>query len=379
MAHILFVTCYGGGNQGPEIGMAQALRERGHTVTFAGYEVQRERFEALGIPFMLLTRSSAAYLAHGGPRAAMDDVFASSDHLRDVPDAIAGTQCDALVVDCLQFGALAAAEDMRLPVAVLVHTAPGLIAGPGTRMDSLLLAPVNAMRGAAGKTPIAGLWEAWSSFLVLCATVPELDPLAGHMPASFKYVGPIFERAPVTGWRSPWPADDPRPLVLVSFSTYSLWDQSSRMQRTLTALADGPYRVLATTGNVDRSGLTAPENAVLVPYVPHAEIMSQAAVCVAHAGHGTLVAALAAGVPLVCLPNPVAEQPPLAAQVQALGAGIALDGDTCTPAEIATAVERVLTEPSCAATARRLAQVIAATPGATNSATHMEALIEQPR
>lgn len=377
MAHILFVTCYGGGNQGPAIGMAQALRERGHAVTFAGYEVQRERFEALGMPFILLARSSAAYLAHSGPRAALDDVFASSDHLRDVPDAVTATRCDALVVDCLQFGALAAAEDMGLPVGVLVHTAPGLIAGPGTRMESLLLAPVNAMREAAGKTTITRLWEAWTSFLVMCATVPELDPLAGHMPASFEYVGPIFERVPASGWQSPWPDIDPRPLVLVSFSTYSLWDQSSRIQRTLAALADRPYRVLVTTGNVDRSVLAAPENAVLVPYVPHAEIMSQAAVCVAHAGHGTLMAALAAGVPLVCLPNPVAEQPPLAAQVQALGAGIALDGDTCTPAEIATAVERVLTEPSYAATARRLAQVIAAEPGATNAPTLMEALVER--
>lgn len=41
MARYLFLTWDGAGNQPPAVGVAQALRERGHNVVFAGYESQR--------------------------------------------------------------------------------------------------------------------------------------------------------------------------------------------------------------------------------------------------------------------------------------------------------------------------------------------------
>jgi hypothetical protein len=52
------------------------------------------------------------------------------------------------------------------------------------------------------------------------------------------------------------------------------------------------------------SGIEVPENAVVVRYVPHGEVLPAAAATVTHAGHGTIAAALAHGVPLVCLPHP---------------------------------------------------------------------------
>lgn len=377
MAHILFVTWPGGGNQAPAIGLAQELQQRGHSVTFAGYEVQRERFEASGFPFIPLGRSAAAYRPDGELETLLTTVFASADHLHDVPEAVSRTGCECLVVDCVQFGALAAAEDAGLPAAVLVHTAPGLIAARDTRMDTLLRAPVNAMRVDAGKPPISTLWDAWEGFLTLCSTVVELDPLATQVPSFCEYVGPIFEHPPAASWHYPWAGDDPRPLVLVSFSTLWHWDQTSRIQQTLVALAERPYRVLVTTGSVDPNIFGAFDNAVLVPYVPHAEVISRVALCVTHAGHGTVTAALDAGVPLVCLPNQGADQMPLSAHIEALGAGHALDGEACTPAEIAAAVERLLTEPSYAIAARRLGQIIAGSPGATNAASRLEVYVEQ--
>jgi len=198
--------------------------------------------------------------------------------------------------------------------------------------------------------------------------------LAAQAPASFDYVGPVFERVPASGRRSPWAPDDTRPLVLVSFSTGTAWNQTSRIQRTLDALAGSSCRVLVTTGMAEVAGLTVPENAALAPHVPHGEVLPEAAVTVTHAGHGTVTASLAHGVPLVCLPNPAADQPALAAQVEALGAGLALDGESATVAEIAGAVEQVLTDQSYADAARRLAHVIADTPGGATAASRLERL-----
>lgn len=59
MARFLFFTFAGGGNHPPTIGIATELQRRGHTVTVAGYENQRARFEGAGFSFQALPRSGA--------------------------------------------------------------------------------------------------------------------------------------------------------------------------------------------------------------------------------------------------------------------------------------------------------------------------------
>ncbi|MEA2576383.1 MAG: hypothetical protein QOH93_3681 [Chloroflexia bacterium] len=381
MSRFLFVTWSGGGNQPPEIGAAQALRERGHGVTFAGYENQRSRFTELGFEFQVLAGAQRFYIEDAPDRLAMvvEAVWACRAHLSDLPDLFASGSYDAAVVDCMMFGALAAVEAAGRTCAVLVHSAPGLLVPLGGQLEGSLLGPINQVRVAAGLGAINRLWDAYAGFPTICATIPELDPLAGQVPPSFAYIGPVFERVPPSGWRAPWPANDPRPLVLVSFSTGRAWDQSSRIQRTLEALRESNVRVLVTAGMADVAGLALPENAVMVPQVPHDEILPQAAVTVTHAGHGTVAASLSYGVPLVCLPNRAADQPGLAAQVAALGAGLVLDGDAATPSDIRSAVQRVLAERQYAARAQQLASVIASAGGSSTAAVALEQVAAKAR
>jgi UDP:flavonoid glycosyltransferase YjiC (YdhE family) len=243
MARYLFLTWGGAGNQVPALGLAAALAGRGHSVTFAGYPDQRARFEAAGFGFTVLPRASHARPPSGAQSPAdwmpvlVDAVWACAEHLEDVPDLAAREGCDVLVIDCMMFGALAAAERISVPAVVLVHSAPGALAPPGGGLDRLALDRVNQVRARADAAPVTALWDTWKPFAALCTSVPELDPLHGRLPAGFEFVGPVAE-PDGTGkddWRSPWPADDPRPLALVSFSTGSGWDQRSRIQRTLDA------------------------------------------------------------------------------------------------------------------------------------------------
>lgn len=376
MARFLFVTWGGAGNQTPAIGLAAALADRGHAVVFAGYPEQQHRFEQLGYEFHELPRAQ-----HAWPTVPPDDwmpvlvdaVWACPQHLEDVPELIAAERCDALVVDCLMFGALAAAERVPVPTAVLVHSAPGALVPPGGGLEQLALGQVNAVRAKAGLAEVATLWDTWRPFTALCTSIRDLDPLASHIPADFAYVGPIFEPHMPATWPWPW-RDDDRPLVLVSFSTGQAWDQASRIRRTVAALADGGHRVLVTTGLADLDGMTVPADTVLLPFLPHAEVLPHAAVTVTHAGHGTVAASLAHGVPLVGLPNLAADQPALAAQIARLGAGRALDGNTATPDEIADAVHAVLSDGRYADTARRLADVIDAMPGVDGAVEVLESL-----
>lgn len=96
----------------------------------------------------------------------------------------------------------------------------------------------------------------------------------------------------------------------------------------------------------------------MLPYAPHGAVLPFTAAVVTHAGHGTLTAALAHGLPVVALPNLGADQSALAAQVAQLGAGVHLDGDTPGADDVRRAVEQVLTEPSYRRVAQRLADRI---------------------
>ena len=98
---------------------------------------------------------------------------------------------------------------------------------------------------------------------------------------------------------------------------------------------------MITTGRaVDPVEVSAPENVRVLRAAPHAQIIAEAAAVVTHAGHGTVIKALAAGVPIVCIPQG-RDQKDNSARVQRLGAGIRL-GKRASPTAIAGAVREVL-------------------------------------
>jgi len=371
MTSFLFLTWPGAGNQVPEIGVAAALRAAGHQVTFAGYAAQAERFESLGYRFQVLPAAQKRWPA-SPPQDWMpvlvESVWACGEQLDDIPRL---EPFDVLVVDCLMFGALDVSE---VPTAVLVHSSPGALLPPGGPFEQMLLPAVNQLRAARGRAQLGRLWDAWTPFPTLVTSVRELDPLAARVPDEFTFVGPVSEDSEPSGWTPPWPADDPRPLVVAGFSTGPAWDQTSRVQRTLDALDDGRYRVLVTAGMVDPQQVRVPGSAAVVPFLPHAEVLPGASAVVTHAGHGTVAAAMRHGVPIVALPNLAADQPALAMHLAGRGAGIALDGEQATPAEIRAAVDMVVSGRSHRDAAAAIGSVIAAMPGAPGAASLLAGL-----
>ena len=378
MTRFAFVTWDGGGNVPPAVGIAQGLVARGHDVVFIGYEVQRKRFEQRRLPFVALRRTGGfdiyATSDPGGRIAGlMANVWVSPEHLDDLPDAVAATSPDVLVIDFSMQGALASATHSAVPTAVLAHSAiAGLVPPPESPVGAARLSATNRLREEARLPQLARLTEAWTGYPTLVTTIPALDPAAETADGSVHYLGPVFEALPDHYWESPWQADDGRPLVLVSFSTTGLWDQSGRIRNTLEGLAGESVRVLVSAAQSMDLG-PIPDNAAIRSFVPHQLVLQGATVTVTHAGHGTVAASLAHGVPLVALPNPAADQPFLAARVQQLGAGQAIDGES-GPTAIRTAVREVMTHPSYAAAAAQLAIAIRAAPGVGGAVVELERL-----
>ncbi len=376
MAKYLFVSWDGGGNMPPTIGIAQALRDRGHEVRFLGYETQRGVLAERSLELEVFAKSgqfSARGLGQEQRIAGqLKAVWACRDHLQELPAAVASYEADLVIIDVLMMGALVAAHSVKVPVVVLVHSAiAGIIPPPDSVPGVRLLAAVNALRAEAALGALQALRANWDHFHALVTTVSELD--TAEKGPRVTHVGPVEERARPSGWASPWSKSDQRPLVLASFSTTGYWDPRGRMKNTLSALAEEPVRVLVCGREVAELG-PLPPNAAAVPFVPHAEVLPFAAVTITHCGHGTIASSLRHGVPVVGLPNPAADQPYLGQRVQQLGAGVALEGEA-SPSEIRAAVRKVLETPSYRSAAQSLGASIAAAPGALGAAVALEQMV----
>ncbi len=205
---------------------------------------------------------------------------------------------------------------------------------------------------------LAPMWERLDRVVILLP--PELDS-STLVPSNARYVGPAFEEdhGAVT-WDSPWPTDDPNPLVVVSLgSTYMHHEEE--LQRTIDAVATLPVRALVTTGfGLDPDEVDAPAHVHLTSFVPHGAVLPHASMVLTHAGMSTVLTACAFGVPMLCMPLG-RDQPEIAERVEALGAGRRIAKDA-TVEDIRTGIQETLASEELRAGARRMAEVIAEIP-----------------
>lgn len=341
MGRILFVTWDGGGNVPPVLALAERLRARGHALRAMGTESLADRFAAEDVPYL-----ARAVLSEWDQSALARDVLAE-----------AGSS-DLVVSDFMLPGALCGAEASYRPSVALVHTLYAAnLDGSGGLLPMQMAATVDgvaALRAELGLPPVTTFGELLDRAATLLVTSPEeLDIPLAVRPSNVRYVGPALEGSGSdAGWRPPG-VDDGRPLVVVGLGTTPM-DEAPVLHRVLAALADAPVRVLATVGDhLDPGDFTAPPNVHLTRYLRHAAVLPWASAVVSHAGLGTVLAALAYGLPQVCLPLG-RDQPLNAAAVERIGAGAALD-PMASPADIREAVVRAVDDLELRAGAARMA------------------------
>jgi MGT family glycosyltransferase len=241
-------------------------------------------------------------------------------------------------------GRLVKARDRLVPTIVgwlLARTVPRL----------------NAVAAHYGQPPVADPFELFDRCTrVLVMTSPSFDFSGPQLPANVRYVGPQLDD-PDWAARVEWTRSGDQPLVLVALSSV-YQDQTDLLRRIAAGLGTLPVSVVLTTGRaIDPSRIQAPRNVQVLPAAPHRRVLAEASAVVTHAGHGTVMKALAAGVPLVCIPMG-RDQKDNAARVLRLGAGVQI-GKRSTPERIAAAVAEVLGRAQYGAAARRFADVLA--------------------
>lgn len=374
MSKILWLNWSGGGNLPPSLGIARALTERGHDVSFAGRPEMVARVEAAGFRAIEIKSAYAQVDRYpNGPLRNAGCYLTSPACAADVRGIAEIESPDLVLIDAMFPAALSAASELECPTAVVCHTFLFRLLDQWREM----LARLNGMRTQAGFDSLPGADELWQAHdRLIVTTLAAFDTAAPAGWDKVRHAGPVLEDEKVAVPVSlPWADDDATPLALISYSTGFEQRSVDKLQRGLDALADLPLHVVATTGGiVDPDELGTPPNAVVVNYAAHDPILRRAALVVTHGGHGTAMRALRHGVPMIVIPGLAHDQAPNAVTMEQWGVGVALPQDTEVDA-IRDAARRILSTPSYRQQAQQRAAVLAGVDGAANAAQEIEALI----
>lgn len=367
---------------GPFAALGRALLEAGHEVLVATGPDLQDRARAHGFDVVL-----AGPAAMEGAVAAMNDpaVRSAGDGERwRFPAAMFGG-----VIAPRKLPALRAAADRFAPDLV-VHP-PVDPAGPLLAAERDLPSVTYGFAQPLEPAVVAGMAERVAPLWRAAGLDPDphaglyrgryLDPSPPGLRADRGAAEPVAEpirpeipgdpAAALPGWAA---GLGERPVVLVSLGTVPLFNQPAAFGALLDGLTD--VDVVVTVGELNDPAALGeqPANVHVERWLPLAPLLPRCAAVVCHAGSGTTLAALTAGLPLVLVPKGADQYVNAAA---CLRAGVAR---TITPADVtADAVRRAaqaILAPDAPerAAARRLAAEIAAMPPAAEVVTRLERL-----
>jgi UDP:flavonoid glycosyltransferase YjiC (YdhE family) len=372
VVRILFSSTPGEGHVRPLLPLARALAARGHEVAFSTTAGWAPRLEEEGFPVL------PAGVEHVAARTHVDAAQRSRVAPADLrvflfPRIFGLGQAPAKTPQLLEH-----ARSWR-PDAIVAETSD--LAGPIVAA-ALALPLVNHSFGAmlprrvaeAAAEVVAPLWREQGL---------EPDPYAGAFRGLYVDVAPpalSLSEPPAASVRlrlveraaEPPPPPDGVETPFVYATMGTIFNEPQAFRVLLDALDGRP--AVVTTGRGGRIDGPVPDGVLVAEFVPQEELLAHARAVVSHGGSGTMLGALAHGLPLVFVPQG-ADQFDNAALCEAAGVAVTvLPGEADGPG-IRAALDRVLEEPSFAAAARRVAAEIAAMPPVGEVAERVEAYV----
>lgn len=329
----------------------------------------------------------------------------------DLEEILVDFQPDVLLCDEIMWaGTLILAEKHNLPMAVLSTFAGCMLPGPDAPHFGLGIPPQRSIAGRLGHRiadcvagfityparrqasqyrvenglppylgPVRQL--AGRAGVYLARGTPEWDYERRDLPASVRYIGPLVwsgERGAETpAWISSMSRE--KPVVYVSEGTLQSGPPEV-LRAAVNGLGGLDMQVVMTTGrcgDAAKLGIDPlPSNVRVETWVPEQKLFRQTDVVVSVGGSGTVLGALAAGVPLVVIPSE-SDQPDNARRVVECGAGIWLPRKRCSPQTLRAAVDRLLHEPSFRRNAQRMQQIFSGYNSREMAADLIESLVER--
>jgi UDP:flavonoid glycosyltransferase YjiC (YdhE family) len=422
MAEVMIAVMPFHGHVAPMAAVAAAFIEAGHGVRVYTGAAHAARFAAVGarvIPWKRapdfdehdVAATFPTLRGRKGPRqmlANVEHLFVrtGADQAADLAAAFAEQPWDVIVADGLSLGAHFASESTGtpwvtvsiVPLAIPSRDLPPPMFGlaPATNViarvrDRALWALARAgsrgiqrayveERGRAGLPPnTLSFDEACYSPVLVCASgIEELEFARSDLATNVVFVGeltrPSTSDVPLPGWWHDVEASDV-PIVHVTQGTQNV-DPHDLIEPSFAALGRQPVLIVAATGRADAPGIPfpVPPNARIAGLVPYDALLPRTDVVITNGGWGGVLAALAAGIPLIVAGGDL-DKPEVAARVAWSGAGVNLRTGRPSARAVLRAWRRVSTDASYGANARRLAAGLAEHDGPREVVEHAVRLV----
>jgi MGT family glycosyltransferase len=371
----LFVVPPLAGHAAPLVALAAELAGRGHQVAWAGHPAgaaplltPRARLFPTRVTARL-GRARVAWLSLRGPaalRSLWEDLIIPVGHamVPGIETAVEQFRPDVIVTD------------RRTPAGAVVALRHGLrwVTSAGTsaafapslpglpRADEWVGARLAEFQRAHGVSDPVDLRFSGHTVLGFCAAGLVGD--TGRFPAHYTFVGPVPAR-PAPGDPGER-AEGPAPQVLVSLGAAHGPAEERFARIAADAVGRLGLRAVVTSPFPAVPGTPPPNE-----QAPPAELLPHLAAVVTHGDHDTVCAALAHGIPLVVAPVRD-EQPVIAGQVAAAGAGIAIRFARVQADELSKALTAVLSDEGYRSAAGRIRSSLAAAGGVAEAADRLD-------
>lgn len=357
---VLFTTHPAYGHFHPLVPVARALRDSGHEVAVATSDrftavVERAGFRAIaaGLSWLESEDSSLPEELRPSPDLSLDEFFAhkfvgavAEPLARDVIVAASRWKPDVIVRERTEYGGALAAAALGIPGAAVQVASPSLMT---PAFHATVAVPYNRARANLGLDPDPRL-SALEDQVVLGFGPPRLHDPNVPLPRNFIPLRSASADGTATTELPAWAKGMGvhRPLVYATLGTifnnpdYNL----PFFPAVMTGLREEDVDVVITVGpHVDVASVQPPPpNMRVERYVPQSLLFDRCSAVVCHGGHGTVLAAIEHGVPLVVVPFG-ADQPMNARAIERLGIGRVIDRNDLSAERMREAVRAVLTDP----------------------------------
>lgn len=390
--HALLIPFGTAGDVLPFIGVAIALKRRGHDVTVFTDRAFEDVIRQNGIAFACLSSREeyAELLKHPDlwhPTRSYPLIFKHqvAPKIRPVYEFIQNhAREDTVVVAAnLAVGARVACEKLDIPMVSLyvspmcfrsyLHPPPfpGLDLFPGRprawmrtlfaiadwRVDRILGPSLNGLRRDLGMTPVKKIMDWWHSPQMIVGLFPDwFAAKETEWPRQTRLTGfPLYDTAGSAGL----PADldvflksGPPPVVFMPSSFMA--QGASFLRESVKACERLGRRGILLTQFSDQVPPALPSHVRSFPFLPLSALLPRSAAIVHQGGIGTIALALASGVPQLAVPMAM-DQLANAERLQKLGAGMVMGTEKYRADVVAAQIEALLNSDDIRSSCRQAA------------------------
>lgn len=401
MSHILLLPVGSAGDVFPFIWLGRQLRARGHRVTMITASLFEEAAREAGLGFVPLGTKEEFEAIQNDPRIwkpyqstqlVFDFAGKNAARGRDAIREIVVNDRPALMIgSLLAFGARLAREQFGIPL-VTVHLQPSVLISMHDTpvffseaawisklprwMKRLIFSMPNPADtharpwirkacAAAGAPPPRSIFKEWwhspDGVLLLFPdwfAAPQPDWPANLLQHTFPLEDLAAER-PLSAELQRFLAAGEKPIVFTpgsaNIQAHHFFDSAFK---AVTRLG---RRAVFVTRDLSQLPADLPPTIAAVEYAPFSTLVRHASVFVHHGGIGTLSQGFTAGMPQLLMPM-AHDQPDNENRLRRLGAGFGLTPKKFTPERVASALQKLTTDPAITAAARQCAARLAHTP-----------------